>query len=79
MNELDRRDEELTWRLVRCARDERKSLTWLEKSNDWRTPVGVVGSERISRSNPPALIFMMVSCSGVISGTGGGTVSMAVK
>jgi hypothetical protein len=29
--------------------------------------VGVVGSERNSRSNPPALIFMRVSFSGVIS------------
>jgi hypothetical protein len=28
--------------------------------------VGVVGSDRNSRSNPPALIFMRVSFSGVI-------------
>jgi len=77
MNELDRRDEELTCRLDRRVSDERKSLEWLEKSNDLCKLVGVVGSERMSLSKPPALIFMMVSFSGVISGAGGGTVAMA--
>jgi hypothetical protein len=36
------------------------------KSREGGMLVGVVGSERNSRSKPPALIFMRVSFSGVI-------------
>lgn len=77
--ELERRDAELTCRLVRRVSEEECILPeecmppdeewWLRrggKSSEGGIPVGVVGSERNSRSKPPALIFISVSFSGVM-------------
>jgi hypothetical protein len=74
--------EELTCRLLRRVREEEEFMAPDEEciwpDEEWWCPrrggksreggmlVGVVGSERNSRSKPPALIFMRVSFSGVM-------------